>query len=849
MTGKRRSSIHFLAGAHRKPIMASPASAVRETCVHRDQGTPVFSNRAQFPRQTSAPFSATDWQVQGIEPAEQIPRPIASTATATSLSVPRREPESVGRGLGADELARELRHANAPPVPHFLDRRDVKRLPLNVDDEPAETPLPRQASHDVFETLRRQFTHANTFNLGRFNLDEHFSHLEGDIDAPVLPKRHEAPVAGPVAALSESEVVTALAVLSAETKISAPGRQIDDTAPDGPETDHDDSHNYIDEQSAHADQDDEEHVMARSLFELDRAISGRQAPQLPPSNSGHAKPNGANGVNGANGANGANGPRLAPSASQAIANAQSRARRSAFVRGYPAAFSAIDTTVPGDIKDIRQPDGMSCWATVYTMLHGWKTKNPLSIRDALTASGKRWLDVFNAGTGLMADEKTDFLNDVGLVARPPQSHSIEGWRDLLATYGPLWVTTDEDPSGQFAIHARLLYRMHGDGTPGGTTMYFVDPGDGKRHSESFAAFMEKYESEARDPGRPLRIQIVHWQSGARSMSVRGYPVHAFTSRGVRNNNPGNLRISDEAWEGKVPRAQNTDGAFEQFTSYAYGVRALIKLLRNYIKKGIASIGRIVTTYAPPKDHNHTENYINFVLKRLTDNGVTVDRDSALTPNRKTLRLLCQAIARMENGVEAITDAQFDEGFALLSAADQEAIGQSLSAYNYYYGFGESEAENTEGDEREDSGLNAMALEATVPSFCTLNRADDAHTDHFRLSEFHSHDGVEVPTAVRGNVQGVMRELEVLRVEVGKPIRIVSGFRSAAHNKSVGGADRSKHLCGMAADIKIDGMMPTEIHSTIERLISAGHMKQGGLGLYRTFVHYDTRGTKARWDNT
>jgi uncharacterized protein YcbK (DUF882 family) len=118
-----------------------------------------------------------------------------------------------------------------------------------------------------------------------------------------------------------------------------------------------------------------------------------------------------------------------------------------------------------------------------------------------------------------------------------------------------------------------------------------------------------------------------------------------------------------------------------------------------------------------------------------------------------------------------------------------------------------------------------------------------------LSEFHSHDGVDVPTAVRGNVQGVMRELEVLRVEVGKPIRIVSGFRSAAHNKSVGGADRSKHLCGMAADIKIDGMMPTEIHSTIERLISAGHMKQGGLGLYRTFVHYDTRGTKARWDNT
>jgi len=43
-------------------------------------------------------------------------------------------------------------------------------------------------------------------------------------------------------------------------------------------------------------------------------------------------------------------------------------------------------------------------------------------------------------------------------------------------------------------------------------------------------------------------------------------------------------------------------------------------------------------------------------------------------------------------------------------------------------------------------------------------------------------------------------------------------------------------------------MPTEIlYQHIEDAISNGEMLQGGLGLYDTFVHYDIRGTKARWD--
>ena len=54
--------------------------------------------------------------------------------------------------------------------------------------------------------------------------------------------------------------------------------------------------------------------------------------------------------------------------------------------------------------------------------------------------------------------------------------------------------------------------------------------------------------------------------------------------------------------------------------------------------------------------------------------------------------------------------------------------------------------------------------------------------------------------------------------------------------------------GRAADIVVKGMSPLAVHTTIELLIEKGDMLQGGLGLYEIrFVHYDIRGTKARWD--
>jgi uncharacterized protein YcbK (DUF882 family) len=118
--------------------------------------------------------------------------------------------------------------------------------------------------------------------------------------------------------------------------------------------------------------------------------------------------------------------------------------------------------------------------------------------------------------------------------------------------------------------------------------------------------------------------------------------------------------------------------------------------------------------------------------------------------------------------------------------------------------------------------------------------------NFQLSEFASKCGRPTPLEVVERLRVLAQNLQVLRDEVKRPIRISSGYRSPQHNRKVGGATKSRHLIGDAADIRIEGMTPTEVAATIERLISEGRMMQGGLKAYATFCHYDCRNVRARW---
>lgn len=120
------------------------------------------------------------------------------------------------------------------------------------------------------------------------------------------------------------------------------------------------------------------------------------------------------------------------------------------------------------------------------------------------------------------------------------------------------------------------------------------------------------------------------------------------------------------------------------------------------------------------------------------------------------------------------------------------------------------------------------------------------TNNFTLQEFNSKCGKDIPNNVLPNILQLAKNLQVLRDAVGKSITITSGYRSPQHNKKIGGAKDSQHVKGMAADIKVTGMTPKEVALIIEGLIESGKMKQGGIGIYPSWVHYDIRGTKARW---
>jgi len=120
------------------------------------------------------------------------------------------------------------------------------------------------------------------------------------------------------------------------------------------------------------------------------------------------------------------------------------------------------------------------------------------------------------------------------------------------------------------------------------------------------------------------------------------------------------------------------------------------------------------------------------------------------------------------------------------------------------------------------------------------------TTNFSLEEFKCKDGSDIPNDVLKNIIELAKNLQVLRDAIGKSITINSGYRSPKYNAKIGGVKNSQHVKGKASDLRVGGMTPKELALIIEGLIESGKMKEGGIGIYPNFTHYDIRGTKARW---
>ena len=130
-------------------------------------------------------------------------------------------------------------------------------------------------------------------------------------------------------------------------------------------------------------------------------------------------------------------------------------------------------------------------------------------------------------------------------------------------------------------------------------------------------------------------------------------------RGVRNNNPGNIRHSSSPWQGM--RAQQTDPAFVQFTDMPHGIRAMYKIFNSYRGRGLRTIEDIIHTWAPYGDgNNNPDRYTEFVvneLNRMPYSGGNFTKDTQISANFPEYSSLAYAMSKMELGASNVPHEQ------------------------------------------------------------------------------------------------------------------------------------------------------------------------------------------------
>lgn len=87
-------------------------------------------------------------------------------------------------------------------------------------------------------------------------------------------------------------------------------------------------------------------------------------------------------------------------------------------------------------------------------------------------------------------------------------------------------------------------------------------------------------------------------------------------------------------------------------------------------------------------------------------------------------------------------------------------------------------------------------------------------------------------------------LQKIRDHFGKAVTINSAYRNTGYNKKIGGVSNSQHTKGTAADISVAETLPSDVAKYVEYIMT----EKGGIGLYPSFIHIDTREKRSRWTN-
>lgn len=141
-----------------------------------------------------------------------------------------------------------------------------------------------------------------------------------------------------------------------------------------------------------------------------------------------------------------------------------------------------------------------------------------------------------------------------------------------------------------------------------------------------------------------------------------------TTRGERNNNPGNIERNETEWKG-MAEDQSADPRFVVFTSPAYGIRAIIKILQSYHREGVHTLREVIERWAPAdeigmdgKPANDTDSYVRDMVR---ETGVMPGEIIDLSDN-PTLEAVAIGLIHHENG-RCIYDAStISEAFSLLA---------------------------------------------------------------------------------------------------------------------------------------------------------------------------------------
>jgi hypothetical protein len=151
-----------------------------------------------------------------------------------------------------------------------------------------------------------------------------------------------------------------------------------------------------------------------------------------------------------------------------------------------------------------------------------------------------------------------------------------------------------------------------------------------------------------------RDDVLLWSVIALLLLGGGTAVYAMT-RGLRNNNPGNIRKNSTQWQGLA--TSQTDPDYFIFVNATYGIRALAKTLNTYMSNyGLNTIDGIINRWAPPSE-NDTAAYIDDV-----ESETGIDRNAKLTGD--DLPAVVSAIIKHENGVNPYSDATIEGAVAL-----------------------------------------------------------------------------------------------------------------------------------------------------------------------------------------